>query len=245
MKRMKSVFLSIALVGTSALVVYPLFAHCGHCAADGKTIVEQLDKGKLTLAKAVTAAEQHSKGRAISVISELNDEHKLAMEVYCIVSDSTGSGSASAAPKIMKCQIDGATGTVSEMKEAKEFPTTEDDDKPGASPGMGGAGGRGGAGAGGASGGAGGRGGAGSGTKPGGTAMNITNKTVDAACGVCVYKMEGQNGCPLAVKIDGKAYIVEGAKWPNHDYCDHNCQAVVSGTIEGDKFVATSLKPAS
>jgi hypothetical protein len=212
MNRTKQTLLAIALISTSALVVYPLLAHCGHCAADGKTIVEQLDKGKVTIAKVVTAAEQHSKGRAISVISELGDDHKLAMEVYCIVSDSS---SASAMPKIMKCQIDGATGTVKDMKEAKAFPVTEDDD---AAPG---------------------------GKKPAGSAMNITNQTVDAGCGVCVYKMQGQVGCPLAVKIDGTTYIVEGAKWPNHDYCDHNCQAVVSGRIEGDKFIATSLQPKS
>jgi hypothetical protein len=211
---MKNVFLTIALISTSALIAYPLFAHCGHCAADGKQIVEMLDQGKMTIAKAVTSAEQRSKGRAISVISELDDDHKLVMEVYCIVSDAS---SASAQPKIMKCQIDGTSGSVSEMKEVKAFPITDDDAAGGAHEGHGE-------------------------KKPAGSAMNITNKTVDAACGVCIYKMQGQVGCPLAVKIDGKPYIVEGANWPNHDYCDRNCQAVVTGRIEGDKFIATKLE---
>ena len=57
--------------------------------------------------------------------------------------------------------------------------------------------------------------------------------------------MEGVQGCPLAVKIDGKAYIVQGAKWSNHDYCDRNCQAVVTGKIEGDKFIVTKLEEKS
>lgn len=202
--------LSLALM----VVVYPLYAHCGKCAADGKKIASQLDQNKMTLARAVTAAEQHSKGRAIAVTSDVDEKDALALNVYCIVSGP----SQSAAAKIMKCTLDPASANVRTMKEVQEFPISKHEhaDQSGAAKPMD--------------------------ATPKGSAMNITNRTVDAACGVCVYKMSGQVGCPLAVKIDGKPYIVQGANWPNHDYCDRDCKAIVSGRIEGDKFIATSLK---
>jgi hypothetical protein len=76
-------------------------------------------------------------------------------------------------------------------------------------------------------------------------ARTISNRLVDAACGVCIYKMPGITGCPLAIKIDGRPYLVEGATWPNHDYCERDCRAIVSGKLEGDplRFIATSLEP--
>ena len=76
-------------------------------------------------------------------------------------------------------------------------------------------------------------------------AKKISSQTVEAGCGACIYKMPGVEGCPLAVLIDGKPYLVQGATWPNHDYCDRKCTAVVSGKLEGDpaKFIAASFEP--
>lgn len=74
-------------------------------------------------------------------------------------------------------------------------------------------------------------------------AMVISNQTVEAGCGVCIYHMPGIEGCPLALLIDGKPYLVDGAEWPNHDYCDFKCHAVVNGKIEAGRFIATSLAP--
>ena len=193
-----------ALCAALALIAYPLYAHCGKCAEDGKKIIAQLDQHKTTLAKIITAAEQHSKGRAVSVVSELTgDDHKLMVEVYCIASD-----------KIQMCQVDPATGKVAAMKEVKEFPITEPSAPSGAA-------------------------------AAGGSVKMVTDQLVDAACGACIYKMSGVQGCPLAVMIDGKPYLVEGATWPNHDYCDRKCQAVVTGKLVGDKFIATELQPKS
>lgn len=116
MTRTKLSVLVAALLGTACLVAYPVYAHCGKCAADGKKIVTQLDESKMTLAKAVTAAETHSKGRAVSVLSQLNDKGRLALEVYCITGD-----------KIMRCNVDGVAASVSDMKEVKAFPINETD----------------------------------------------------------------------------------------------------------------------
>ncbi len=71
----------------------------------------------------------------------------------------------------------------------------------------------------------------------------ISSQTVEVGCGVCIYHMPGLEGCPLAVLIDGTPYLVEGALWPDHDYCDMKCHAIVSGTIEGGKFVAVKFEP--
>ena len=36
--------------------------------------------------------------------------------------------------------------------------------------------------------------------------------------------------------------LVEGATWPNHDYCDGKGQAIVTGKLDGDKFIVTTLR---
>jgi uncharacterized protein involved in copper resistance len=77
-------------------------------------------------------------------------------------------------------------------------------------------------------------------------------KTVEAGCGMCIFKMEGVKKCELAVKIDGKPYLVEGSAMFDHGdahaeggMCKSARMAVVEGKIEGDKFKATKfeLKP--
>ncbi len=214
MKTMKA----IALLAAVALIAYPVLAHCGKCAADGKKIATQLDQNKMTLAKMSTAAEEHSKGRAISLISDIDDKGQVNVHVFCITGDAT-------APKIMMCHVDTTTGKVKGMKEVHEFPNPPHaehaegdhaDHKPHdpADPAHG-----------------------------GGAAMMIKSKQVEAGCGSCIYKMAGAEGCPLAVLIDGKPYLVQGVTWPNHDYCDAKQQAVVTGKIEDGKFIATSVEP--
>lgn len=222
MTRSKQIACSVLVMAATGLIGYSVFAQTAgrNAATEGKKIAAQLDRNNMTLAKAVAAAEQHSKGRAITVMSDLHGQDKLAVHVYCIVGDP---------PKIMVCHVDHATGTIRGMKEVKEFPITKPEHADDAhAPGRG-------------------HGGDGAQAPHRGAAATktINDQTVDAACGACIYKMPGVTGCPLAVKIDGKAYLVEGAQWPNHDYCDRNCQAIVSGKIEGDppKFVATKLEP--
>lgn len=74
-------------------------------------------------------------------------------------------------------------------------------------------------------------------------------KVVEAACGQCQFDMKGKKGCDLAVRIDGKAYFVEGVKIDDHGdahaehgFCNAVRKAEVTGTVKGDKFVATSFR---
>jgi hypothetical protein len=53
-------------------------------------------------------------------------------------------------------------------------------------------------------------------------------------------------GCPLAIKMDDKFYLVEGTKIDDHGdahaddgFCNAIKKAKVQGTVEGDKFKVT------
>jgi len=114
MHRFNTLLASVAVLGGGRLIEKKVFAHCGTCAGEGKNIVSQLEQHKLRLAKIITTAEQHSQGRAVTFISELDDSDRALFEVYCIVGD-----------KIMMCEIDGVAGKVKEMKEVQAFPITD------------------------------------------------------------------------------------------------------------------------
>ena len=55
--------------------------------------------------------------------------------------------------------------------------------------------------------------------------------------------MEGVKGCKLAVKIDGKPYLVTGVELNagSLGLCGSAKPAKVAGNIEGDKFAATQF----
>ena len=40
--------------------------------------------------------------------------------------------------------------------------------------------------------------------------QKINNQTVDAACGMCQFKVKSEKGCAVFVKISGNLYPVEG-----------------------------------
>jgi hypothetical protein len=98
---------TVVVIGLLGLIAWPVYASCGKCAGDCKKIVKMLDDGKLTLGKAIEAAETHSKGRALAAYSELEGD-TLEVAVYCLVGD-----------KIMEVEVDGKTGKAGEMKETK------------------------------------------------------------------------------------------------------------------------------
>lgn len=68
---------------------------------------------------------------------------------------------------------------------------------------------------------------------------------LDASCGTCKFKMKAK-GCPLAVKFEGKPYLVEGTDIDEHGdahseegFCNAIRKAKVQGEVVGDKFVVT------
>lgn len=72
--------------------------------------------------------------------------------------------------------------------------------------------------------------------------------TVDASCGECNFDMEGKS-CDLAVRINGKAYFVDGVSISayGHPHDKHGfCVAVRKAEVQGDtingRFKATYFK---
>ena len=71
---------------------------------------------------------------------------------------------------------------------------------------------------------------------------------VEAGCGTCLFELAG-DACELAVKINGKAYFVDGATLDEfgdahaeHGLCNAVSEAHVRGKIEGERFVAQTFE---
>ena len=71
---------------------------------------------------------------------------------------------------------------------------------------------------------------------------------VEASCGQCKFKLEGSD-CDLAVRIDGKAYFVDGTKIDDHGdahasdgFCNSIRKANVQGEVVNGRFKATYFK---
>lgn len=76
----------------------------------------------------------------------------------------------------------------------------------------------------------------------------LKTQIVEAACGQCQFGMEGK-GCELAVRIDKKAYFVDGTSIDSHGdahavdgFCADIRKAEVTGEIIDNRFKATSFK---
>ena len=79
---------------------------------------------------------------------------------------------------------------------------------------------------------------------------NEVKQVAELSCGQCKFEIEEPLGCDLAVKIDGKAYFIDGAHIDDfgdaHDinlgFCNVIRKANVVGKIEEGRFKATSIK---
>lgn len=74
-------------------------------------------------------------------------------------------------------------------------------------------------------------------------------QVLESACGQCKFEMKEKKGCDLAVRIDGKAYFVEGTKIDEHGdahaadgFCEAIRKAEVQGELVNDKFKVTYFK---
>ena len=68
---------------------------------------------------------------------------------------------------------------------------------------------------------------------------------VEAACGTCMFKMEGKT-CALAIKLNGTSYYVDGTGIDDHgdahdkdEFCSAIRKAKVQGKIVGNRYLAT------
>ncbi|HJS55581.1 MAG TPA: DUF6370 family protein [Chitinophagaceae bacterium] len=73
-------------------------------------------------------------------------------------------------------------------------------------------------------------------------------RVVETACGECQFKLAGK-GCDLAVRIDGKAYFVDGTDIDSHGdahakdgFCNAVRNAQVQGEIVNNRYKVTYFK---
>ena len=80
--------------------------------------------------------------------------------------------------------------------------------------------------------------------------LDTTKKVqvVEASCGQCKLGLSGTD-CNLAIRIDGKAYFVDGTHIDEHGdahakegFCNAIRKAEVQGEVMNDRFVATYFK---
>ncbi|MEH6534927.1 MAG: DUF6370 family protein [Psychroserpens sp.] len=73
---------------------------------------------------------------------------------------------------------------------------------------------------------------------------------VELSCGQCQFGLTSQDGCDLAIRIDDKAYFVDGAEIDDfgdaHDketgFCEVIRTAEVSGEIVDDRFKVSTVE---
>ncbi len=73
-------------------------------------------------------------------------------------------------------------------------------------------------------------------------------QVVEASCGTCNFNLKG-SGCLLAVRINGKAYFVDGTSLDDHGdahaedgFCEVIRKAEVQGEIINDRFKVSYFK---
>ncbi len=79
---------------------------------------------------------------------------------------------------------------------------------------------------------------------------NEIKQVAEISCGQCQFELDSEKGCSLAIRVDNKAYFVDG--FGINDFGDAHaehtgfCEAIRIGEIVGeivnDKFVASSIK---
>lgn len=73
-------------------------------------------------------------------------------------------------------------------------------------------------------------------------------QAVDASCGECQFQLTGK-GCHLAIRIDGKAYFVDGTTIDEHGdahakdgFCETIRKAEAQGEVINNRFKVTYFK---
>lgn len=75
-------------------------------------------------------------------------------------------------------------------------------------------------------------------------------QVAEISCGQCQFELDSEDGCSLAVKVDDKAYFVDGFNIDDfgdaHDkhtgFCEVIRKATITGVVENNRFKASSIK---
>ena len=107
-KMLTTGFISLLALAVLVVGIQTAYAHCGKCLTDAKYFGTEMEKSKMSLAKASKAAEKATKGRAVhATVQRLakGEGEGINVEVHVL-----------AEGKIMAVLIDGKTGKVLKKK---------------------------------------------------------------------------------------------------------------------------------
>jgi len=73
-------------------------------------------------------------------------------------------------------------------------------------------------------------------------------RSATVGCATCIYHMKHVTGCKLAVKLDGKPYLVDGSGIDDHGnahasdgLCNAERKAIVDGRLKNGRFAAKRI----
>ena len=77
-----------------------------------------------------------------------------------------------------------------------------------------------------------------------------TTQIAELSCGQCKFDLDSESGCSLAVRIDDKAYFVEGFNIDDfgdaHDekigFCNVVRKGTVTGEIKNNRYIANAIQ---
>ncbi len=74
--------------------------------------------------------------------------------------------------------------------------------------------------------------------------ISVQMTSTEIGCAMCIYDMDGVAGCTPAALIDGQPRLMTGVDMDLHAFglCTAARQAVVSGRLEGQTFLATKVE---
>ena len=80
--------------------------------------------------------------------------------------------------------------------------------------------------------------------------VKINIDEAEIACGQCMFELDSENGCSLAVKVLDKAYFVDGfsiddfgdAHDANKGFCNVVRKAKIAGVLEEGRFKASKIE---
>lgn len=74
--------------------------------------------------------------------------------------------------------------------------------------------------------------------------VELANQQVEVGCAMCIFKMDGVQGCKLAAKVTGQPVLVSGSDVDAHTagLCSKSMQATISGKVEDGKLAAADIE---
>ena len=105
-KSLMAGFVSVLALAVLVVGIRTAYAHCGKCLTDAKYFGTELEKSKMSLAKAAEVAEKETKGRAVhATVQRIENAEGVNVEVHVLADG-----------KIMAVLVDGKSGKVLKKK---------------------------------------------------------------------------------------------------------------------------------